>query len=68
MIDTLDKLAEKFVPSGVHDFYHVDSRAEWIRIVSNLIGSGLIKPTQSNMVLLATNWEILLYKRLSSLN
>lgn len=68
LIDALDKVAEKYVPDGVHELLHVHSRTAWVETVSYLLEQGNIKPTKRNIQILAESWENILFKRYSTLN
>jgi len=35
--EVLDNLAEKFIPEGIHESLHVDSREMWIDLMVTLI-------------------------------
>lgn len=66
--DTLDKLAESSIPNGVHELLHVNSREAWVETVVSLHETKAIDLTPLTVKSLLRNWEILLYKKYSSLN
>jgi hypothetical protein len=68
IIDTLDKMAEKHIPEGVSNLFHVHCRTAWVEAVYELIESGHIQPTKDNIVFLARFWEQVLAKKFSTLN
>lgn len=66
--DTLDKLAESTIPDGVHDLLHVNSREAWVESVVAMYEAKTIDLTPLTVKSLLRNWEILLFKKYSSLN
>lgn len=66
--DTLDKLAESTIPEGVHDLLHVNSREAWVEAVVAMYESKEISLTPLMVKSLLRNWEILLFKKYSTLN
>lgn len=66
--DTLDRLAESSIPEGVHEILHVNSREAWVETVMSLHKAKTIDLTPLAVKSLLRNWEILLYKKYSSLN
>lgn len=66
--DTLDKLAESAIPNGVHEMLHVNSREAWVETVVSLYEMKSIDLKPRTLRALLKNWEVLLYKRFSTLN
>lgn len=66
--DTLDKLAESSIPEGVHEMLHVNSREAWVETVVSLYEMKSIDLKPKTIQALLKNWEVLLYKRFSTLN
>lgn len=66
--DTLDRLAKSSIPSGKHEFLHVDSRQAWVETVVSMYERGMIDPRPLTIKSLLSNWEQLLYKKYSHLN
>jgi len=66
--DTLDKLAESTIPEGVHDLLRVNSREAWVEAVISMHEAKTIDLTPLVVKSLLRNWEILLFKKYSSLN
>lgn len=66
--DTLDMLADKYIPPGIHKYLHVNSREAWIDIMVSLFEKGKIQPSPEVVQSLLGKWEILLYKKYSQLN
>lgn len=65
---SLDALAEKHIPAGIHKYFHVDSRKAWVSAVLYLIEWNLVSPSKKNLAVLVKEWETILYKRYSNLN
>lgn len=66
--ETLDKLAEKYIPEGRHRMLHVNSREVWIMIMVGLIENKSIRAKLSLLTKCAVNWELLLIQKLSIQN
>lgn len=66
--DTLDKLAESSIPEGVHELLHINSREAWVETVISLYETKAVDLTPLAVKSLLRNWEILLFKKYSSLN
>jgi hypothetical protein len=66
--DTLDKLAENVIPEGVHEMLHVNSREAWVETMVSLYEMKSIDLKPKTIQALLKNWEVLLYKKFSSLN
>lgn len=66
--DTLDRLAESNIPDGVHEMLHVNSRVAWVETVVSLYEMRSIDLKPKTLQALLKNWEVLLYKRFSTLN
>lgn len=69
LIDTLDMIAEAYkIPDKEHSMLHVNSRSSWIKLVTTVVDSGLVKPRKKTIQVLAKNWEKILYNKYSLLN
>lgn len=66
--DTLDKLAETKIPTGIHPYLHIDSRRAWVETIVELYEKKQIKFNYSTVSVLVTNWESILYQKYSMLN
>lgn len=66
--ETLEELAERYIPEGKHKLLHVDSREVWLKIMINLVKKGVIGKKLSVFTKCAVNWEILLIQRISIQN
>jgi hypothetical protein len=56
LYETLDRLAERFIPEGRHKYLYVNSRELWIELMVSLIESETIdkKISITNTICLAT--------------
>jgi hypothetical protein len=68
LYETLDRLAERFIPEGRHKFLHVNSRELWIDLMVSLIENEAIDKKLSIITKCAVNWEYLLVQKLSTQN
>jgi hypothetical protein len=68
IIETLDKIAEAYIPNEVHKLIHVRNREAWVQSVMYLIDHGVVEFDVKTIKTLATNWEAILYKKYSTLN
>lgn len=66
--EVLDSLAERFIPEGIHELLHVDSREMWRDIMITLIESGLIDKKLSIITKCAISWEAILVQKISIQN
>jgi hypothetical protein len=66
--DTLDKLAETAIPSGIHPQLHVESRTAWVETVVELYEKKHLKFNYATLSVLVNSWEQLLYQKYSALN
>ena len=66
--DTLDRLAETAIPSGMHPVLHVESRRAWVETVVDLHERKQFKLNYENLSVLVNSWEQLLYQKYSNLN
>ena len=66
--EVLDNLAEKFIPEGIHESLHVDSREMWIDLMVTLIEARAITAKPSILTKCAISWETLLVQKLSIQN
>ena len=66
--DKIDYLATLAIPNVKHPVLHVNCRHAWVRRVAKLIKNKQIKPTSKNLVVLAHNWETLLFYYYSTQN
>lgn len=63
LYETLDSLAERYIPMGKHKWLHVDSRETWKNFMIVMLQKKVIKPKISTITECALNWEIILVKR-----
>jgi hypothetical protein len=68
LYETLDRLAERFIPEGRHKLLHVNSRELWIELMVSLIENEAIDKKLSIITKCAVNWEYLLVQKLSTQN
>jgi hypothetical protein len=67
--DTLEEIADRYIPAGTHELLHINSRQAWVTAVLELIKyNSTIKPTKKVLASLANNWEYLLVTKFSTLN
>lgn len=66
--ETLEGLAERYIPEGTHKLLHVNSREAWTNLMLQLIESGAIKKRLSLLAKCAVNWETLLIQKISIQN
>ena len=66
--EILDSLAEKYIPEGMHNLLHVDSREAWKDLMILLIETKSIRAKLSIFTKCAISWEALLVQRLSVQN
>lgn len=66
--ETLEGLAERYIPAGKHKLLHVNSREAWTELMLNLIESGAIRKRLSLLAKCAINWEALLIQKISIQN
>ena len=66
--DILEKASEDIIPDEIHKMLHIHCRKAFVELASEMIEKRLIKATKTNIVLLVTNWESLLYRKYSNLN
>lgn len=66
--EVLDNLAEKFIPEGIHELLHVDSREMWIDLMVSLIEAKVVITKPSILTKCAISWEALLVQKLSIQN
>lgn len=64
----LDVLAERYIPEGKHNLLHVNSREAWLKLMTTLIESELIKVRIPTLTKCAISWELLLTQKLSIQN
>lgn len=65
---TLDNLAERYIPEGMHELLHVNSREYWTDLMLELIGNGAVKKKLTVLVMCAINWEALITRKISPNN
>ena len=63
LYETIETLADRYVPSSRHRWLHVNSREAWIDMMVLLLETKSVKPKLSLITKCAINWEDLLYKR-----
>ena len=68
LYETLDLLAERFIPEGRHKYLYVNSRELWIELMVSLIENEAIDKKLSIITKCAVNWEYLLIQKLSTQN
>jgi len=68
VLEALDTLAEKYIPEGVHNLLHIDSREVWKEMMVILIEKRSVPLKLSYLTKCAISWESLLINRFSSLN
>lgn len=66
--ETLDMLADRYIPQGVHEMLHVNSREVWMSIMVGLIENKSIRAKLSLLTKCAINWELLLIQKISIQN
>ena len=66
--DTLENLAEKYIPEGTHKLLHVNNRETWMNLMENLIESGAVAKKLPLLAKCAINWELLLIQKISIQN
>lgn len=66
--DVLDEIAEVYIPNTMHKELHVNPREVWIYIMTQLIEHNAIGTKYEELLVYASKWEELLYKRFSSVN
>lgn len=66
--ETLEGLAERYIPEGTHKLLHVNSREAWMDLMLELIESGSISKRLSILAKCAINWEALLVHKISIQN
>lgn len=68
VLEALDNLAEKYIPAGIHNLLHIDSREVWKEMMVILIEKKSVPLKLSYLTKCAISWESLLINRFSSLN
>lgn len=68
VLEALDNLSEKYIPEGVHNLLHVNSREVWKDMMVALIEKKSLPLKLSYLTKCAISWESLLISRFSSLN
>ena len=66
--DTLEALARKYIPEGIHEYLHINSRDSWVETMMYLVEAGTIECKPSVLIKCANNWEIILTRKISILN
>lgn len=66
--EVLDNLAERFIPEGIHDLLHVDSREVWRELMISLIETKSIQMKLTILTKCAMSWETILVQKLSIQN
>ena len=66
--ETLEELAERYIPEGRHKFLHVDSRKAWKDLMLVMLKAGIIRRKLSLITKCAVNWETLLVQKISIQN
>jgi hypothetical protein len=68
LYETLEDLAERYIPEGTHRLLHVDSRNAWTDLMVDLIENGRVSKKLSFLAKCAINWEALLIQKISIQN
>jgi hypothetical protein len=68
LYQTLEDLAEKYIPEGTHKYLYVNSREAWTNLMIELIESGRLSKRLSFLAKCAINWEALLIQKISIQN
>jgi hypothetical protein len=68
LYQTLEDLAERYIPEGVHKHLHVNSREAWTDLMVELIEAGRLSKRLSFLAKCAINWEALLIQKISIQN
>lgn len=66
--ETLDQLADRYIPSGRHKILHVNAREYWKELMLELIETKSVKPRLSTLTKCAMYWEALLAQKISLQN
>lgn len=66
--ETLEELAERYIPEGTHKLLHVNSREAWTNLMLELVESGAVRKRLSLLAKCAINWETLLVHKISIQN
>lgn len=66
--NTLDALAERYIPKGTHKLLHVDSREAWTELMVGLLEAKALNKRLTVLTKCAVNWELLLLQKLSMQN
>lgn len=66
--ETLEGLAERYIPEGTHKYLYVDSREAWTNLMLELIENGAVRKRLSILTKCAINWEALLVQKISIQN
>lgn len=66
--ETLNKLADKYIPEGQHRVLHVNAQEYWKKLMLELIETESIKPRLSILTKCAIYWEALLAQKISIQN
>lgn len=68
LYQTLEELAERYIPEGTHKLLHVNSREAWTDLMVELIEAGKLSKRLSFLAKCAINWEALLIQKISIQN
>jgi len=68
LYETLEDLAERYIPEGTHKLLYIDSRRAWTDLMIELIESGKVSKKLSFLAKCAINWEALLIQKISIQN
>ena len=66
--ETLNKLANKYLPEGQHRLLHVNVQEYWKKLMLELIETESIRPRLSILTKCAIHWEALLAQKISIQN
>jgi len=66
--ETLERLADTYIPRGQHKILHVNAREYWKKLMLELIETKSVKPRLSTLTKCAMYWEPLLTQKISTQN
>jgi hypothetical protein len=66
--DIIQSVADQYVPDKHHPGLHVNSRDMWVKLMTDMVTKGFVKPKMVVLLKCARNWETLLTLKLSRLN
>jgi len=66
--ETLEVLANKYIPKGTHKMLYVNSRETWMNLMVDLIDAGCLKKNLPMLTKCVMNWEGMLIQKISIQN